>query len=143
MSGADIKCQLLANQAMLGGTYKAWISDIFNSPANRFAKSPGPYYLVNGDKVAGSYADLTDGNLDKSINITELDTAVSIPFEVWTHTQTNGLGVVSGAHCSNWSDSAGGSNGDTGNSNLTDAGWTAGAPQPCAGPKRRYCFQQS
>src|SRR5687768_3468798 len=54
VAGADRKCQDLATAPGVGlpGTYMAWLSDSTNSPFTRFVKSPGPYQLVTGEKVA-------------------------------------------------------------------------------------------
>ena len=72
LAGADAICQARAAAAGLPGTYLAWLSDGSASPATRFlTQSAGPYRLVNGTTIADDWADLTSGDLDAPINITE------------------------------------------------------------------------
>ena len=51
VAGADAKCQSLADNANLGGTYKAWISGTTDGPSKRFEQSGFldslPYYLAS------------------------------------------------------------------------------------------------
>jgi cysteine-rich repeat protein len=93
LDGADAKCNARAAVAGIGGTYRAWLSDITGSPSTRMSKAGGPYRLVNGTVVANNWADLTDGNLITAINLTELGTLPPQPTfcgpgntPVWTNT---------------------------------------------------------
>lgn len=142
VSGADIICQQRATDAARPGTYKAWLSDSVNSPATRFVRSPGPYQLFNGTRIADSYADLTDGSLTNLIDRTEDNDPVA-SFNVWTHTQTNGTVAAGDGHCHNWSSPDDPAGGDTGAAVLPTSGWTVSNATPCAGPNHLYCFQQS
>jgi hypothetical protein len=62
----------MARQAVLKGTYRAWLSDSSSSPATRFTRSLSPYRLVTGAMVAANWDDLTDGQIDVPIDVTEL-----------------------------------------------------------------------
>jgi hypothetical protein len=45
---ADALCQAEAQAAGLAGTFKAWLSDTYDSPGTRFNKQGTPYQLVDG-----------------------------------------------------------------------------------------------
>jgi len=95
---ADARCQELADAAALTGTYKAWISgrvDAGTGPLNqgvvdRFTQSALPYRLVDGAQVADDWADLTDGTLDRAINLTEAGNPVDDSARAWTNTTAGG-----------------------------------------------------
>lgn len=71
IGGADAFCNHLAQQAALSGQFKAWLSNSYSSPHNRFTHATLPYYLVNGTLVANDWADLVDGDLHSPIDVTE------------------------------------------------------------------------
>ena len=80
LAGADAFCQGLADAAALPGTYMAWLSDDSGSPSSRFAQSSEAYVLVDGTVVAHDWADLTDGDLQHPINVSELNGAAPAGF---------------------------------------------------------------
>jgi cysteine-rich repeat protein len=109
LDGADAKCNARAMVAGIGGTYRAWLSDMTGSPSTRMSKAGGPYRLVNGTVVANNWADLTDGNLITAINLTELGTLPPQPTfcgpgntPVWTNTTTLGTLNQVGQSCGTW-----------------------------------------
>jgi len=72
--GADAKCQAAADKAKLGGSYKAWLSDSKQAPANRFDAScfkGAPFVLVDGTVIAKDWTELTSGTLRNGIGKTE------------------------------------------------------------------------
>src|SRR5690606_8308287 len=69
IAGATAKCQARADTAGLGGTWDAWISAADSSPSLRFVASTTHYARLDGQEVAQTWADLTDGSLDVPINI--------------------------------------------------------------------------
>lgn len=72
--GADAKCQAAADKAKLGGTFKAWLSDSKQAPANRFDAScfkGAPFVLIDGTVIAKDWAELTSGTLQAGISKTE------------------------------------------------------------------------
>ncbi len=71
LAGADLECQTLAAKAGLTGTYYAWLSDGRTAPAQRFVHSSVPYVLTTGEQIAKSWQDLTDGTLQRAIDVTE------------------------------------------------------------------------
>ncbi len=168
LAAADAWCQQLANNAGLGGTYVAWLSGRSSDGANsdgqdvtdRFTPSAGPYELVNGTKVADSFADLTDGTLDHAIDRTEVNLTLSSGDEhrVWTNTLTNGLAFdyrrdcAGGGGPTTWtcSEVSGGTyecrfeSGAFGIATSTTASWThlTDNNTACDNLFRLYCFEQ-
>lgn len=149
LSGADAKCQAAADTAKLGGTWKAWLSDIVTSASSRLIHHSTPYRRIDGELVANDWADLTDGNIAIPIEITEFNKkAVSTPrynIAVWTATNTDGTG--SSNNCSNWTTSTSDSSLVTGKYGFgvyANAGWTtvSGATR-CDNLASLYCFEQT
>ena len=140
LTGADAKCNLLANVSGLRGNYKAWLSDDTDSPASRFTKSNTSYVLVTGKTVAWNWADLTSGTLRHSINTDEH--ATEYDYNYWAHSNTARDGtILGGAHCNNWTGVTGG--GSNGNYLSLIEAWTEGPSMSCAQSSHRlYCFEQ-
>jgi hypothetical protein len=143
LSGADAKCQGLAEEANLPGTYKAWLSDSTSSPSSRFLPSTGPYRLINGTTIAANFTDLTDGTLLAPIDVTETGGGVGSSIGVWTHTLSNGnaRGDAEG-HCANWSSSAPGAVGNYGHATRLSLEWTDVSEAGCSNFFHLYCVQQ-
>jgi hypothetical protein len=152
LSGADAKCQGLADAAGLPGTYKAWLSDSTTSSASRLVHSEVPYVLVDATLVADDWDDLTDGELLHSINLDEngVDrSGLTFPDEaVWTFTHTNGEIWGGGTptptefSCYDWTDETGPSGTIAGLLTTTDQTWTDAISYGCIGEARLYCFRQ-
>ena len=68
LEAGDALCQRLATAAALPGIYKAWLSDLTGSPSTRLTQWLGGYTRVDGVRVADSWADLTDGDLQARYN---------------------------------------------------------------------------
>lgn len=137
---ADARCNALAVAAGLPAVFKAWLSDMEKSPANRFDTSfTGLYRLVSADYpvVATGWSDLTDGTLAHAIDADE--TGAPILGNVLTNTAPDGTSA-SEEHCSAWT-----KNDDTsttiGKSSATDATWTSLGESFCSDSRRIYCFE--
>jgi hypothetical protein len=107
LANADGICQVAADDAGLGGTYKAWLSDNTASPSTRFTRAAQPYVLPNGGKIAADWADLTDSRLDNPIVIDAFGQTLPQGQEqsVWTGTSPDGTAASSGgspANCGGW-----------------------------------------
>jgi hypothetical protein len=95
---ADLECQELAESAGLTGVFRAWISGrvdddeepLAHGVIGRFKKSPFPYKLVSGTRVADDWSDLTDGTLSHAIDVTERNMPVGSEARVWTNTRHDG-----------------------------------------------------
>lgn len=141
LSGADAKCQALADAVPLGGTYKAWLSDGTTSAASRITQSSTGYRMVNGTKIADNWADLTDGTINAVLNVTQTGgTAASA--EVWTNTSTAGGIYGGGYHCTNWTSSSSGVFGAVGSTNWALSLWTEYTIAACNLARRLYCLEQ-
>jgi hypothetical protein len=155
LSGADAKCQALATNAGLAGTYKAWLSDSASPAVNRFTHSTVPYVLVDHTTVANDYFTLTGGGpLLHAIDLTETGQAApvgtcqcssqgSIP-TVWTYTNADGTQFGSG-NCSDWTSSSG-ARPLVGEANTALSPWwtnyCGSYYHTCSDTAALYCFQQ-
>ena len=148
VAGADAKCQTLATNAGLGGTWMAWISDNNGSsaPTNRFTtKSALPYVKVDGTKVADSWADLTDGSLDSPIDRYETGAPAMGENDVWSNTTPSGAKKPGDYECYDWTDNGDepDSNGQIGSLMAVNGGWSdVNQTRDCNNNKRIYCFEQ-
>jgi len=158
LAGADAICQQLASKSLLGGSWKAWLSDAQKWPGSRFNQAAVPYQRLDGKVVAKSFNDLSDGGLAAPITITEkLTTAKSAAtncgekgIKVWTNTRASGarFTTFSLQMCDNWT-SASGSGlyyGAVGDASATDKKWS----QACTYNKcdannaaHLYCVEQT
>ena len=147
LKGADDVCQVLAEGAGLPGRYMAWLSDTTGSPASRFTRATVPYVRVDGQSVADNWADLTDGRLIRTINVTEQGTVLGPPSSntwVWSNTTSSGERRAGVNHCENWTNGmSAGAYGNTGDPRSLDTEWTDRDFQGCPTSVRLYCFQQS
>ena len=141
VTGADEKCQALANEAGLDGTYKAWISGSTVSPSQRFIRSSLPFYLVDDRKIANNWKDLTSSSLDKPINIDENGVVINDGIlRVWTNTHPNGNLYTTTKSCSGWTSLLDyGRYGDAWSSNSK---WSSNDYALCSDPSHLYCFRQ-
>ncbi len=147
LAGADSKCQVLAGKAALPGTYKAWLSDLTDSPSTRFSHLMDylPYFRVDGKLVASNWDDLTDGELKFSLSADEYGS----PRQTgpWTGTAIDGTRATQNEKelCGNWvspSDGFGELEGITGISTETSGLWTNDVPTGCTNERSLYCFQE-
>lgn len=144
--GADGLCQAAAIDADLPGSYMAWLSDSTGSPSSRMRQSPGPYRLTNGEMVAASWTDLTDGTILAPIDRDERGNLSSGVFvcqggEVWTNTTAAGA-VWAATDCSDWTSIRGTS--AAGNVGFADSSWTESGcvSITCQSGLPLYCVEQ-
>ena len=134
LTGADSKCQGLANAANLGGTWAAWLSTSTVAAKDRI---PDIMYVRVGDEatVATSKADLTDGTLSNPINSNE--NGVVFSTLVWTGTLLTGLKDAN--TCNDWTSASG--YGQRGWTTFSNTAWTQGGNADCATTLGIYCFE--
>ena len=86
-AGADEKCNTLAQEAELYGTFKAWIHSSIIIPSPGWTYSKSPYVLVDGVTVAENFSDIQDCTpscLKAKINVDENgNTLISPPLWAW------------------------------------------------------------
>ena len=142
LSGADTKCQTLAQAAGLSGTYKAWLSDSSTDASSRLSHASTPYTLVTGVVVANDWAGLTTMPLSNSISVNEVGSTVN--GLVWTNTLNNGSLVYTygAATCSDWSSVIGQYIGSLGDSSRTSPEWSYWTASSCNESHFLYCFEQ-
>jgi hypothetical protein len=138
LSGADNICQTRASALGLTNAdkFKAWLSDEANDASDRLT-SDGPWYRLDGVKVADSKADLTDGEIFTSINYTGTS---YIGTAVWTGTTQAGL--RNSPYCANWTSNLSGDSGTFGSSTLINSWWTQWpGTWNCNSNYVIYCFE--
>jgi hypothetical protein len=105
LEDADGICQQRATDAGLSGTYKAWLSDEFESPSLRFSQSAAPYVLTDGTLVAAGWSDLTDCTnpncLHHPINLDENQAPAAGDY-AWTGTTETGEVDLAEGTCVGW-----------------------------------------
>jgi hypothetical protein len=152
LSGADAKCQSLADAAGLCGTFKAWLSDATADAAARLTHATGNYVRTDGQIVASDWSGLVSGTIQHAVNRTETNGAApvgtvkcggSMVTPVWTGSTTAGANVMNGS-CSNWTSSGSGPGGIFGNADATNAAWTAMCQivAVCQSTAAIYCVEQ-
>lgn len=142
VTGANAKCQALADAAKLGGTWAAWLStSSTDDPGSRFLHSSLPYRLLDGTTIANGWAELVSGTLRAPIQIDE-NGQKSSPVEVWTGTGSNGGAFMVG--CDGFtSGTAFGDATTVGVSDKKSFDWTNVYLQYCDRTEPRlYCFEQ-
>jgi hypothetical protein len=140
LAGADQKCMTAAQAAVLGGTWKAWLSDGSTDAINRIAEV-GPWYRLGSSnvKLFNNKANLTTLPLD-SVQVNE--DGVSVSGGVWTGTVVGGTRAT--VHCNNWASAQGTMGTLTGQSgdSTSAAYWTDWGASKCDEPRRLYCIEQ-
>jgi cysteine-rich repeat protein len=144
VSGANSLCKKAAMIAGLPNyqTYRAWMSDDTFSPALWFFHSKGRYILTNGAVVANGWKDLTDGTIQRPIDIDE--NGEEIGGGAWSNTTTAGLRHPDSQDCMGWTIIEIPVSGRVGNTLRADAEWTDAAeynPTICGGEHSFYCFE--
>ena len=117
LAGADGYCEGLAATVGAGGkTWRAYLSTSSVDARDRIGS--GPWYNVNGDRIAANLAELhgdapgltADTALDQngdSPNYIGADGNVAQPLEHDVITGTNADGTANEATCNNWTDGSG------------------------------------
>ena len=142
LAGADAECQALADAEGLGGTFLAWLSDSTDSPSTRFVQGSRPIELVNGDRVARGWDDLTDGTLQYPIDRDESGTFRLLE-GVWTYTTTAG-GIPSDpghGSCADWTSTSPSLTTVQGETGKGSQEWTEAYAFSCSGTYRLYCLE--
>ncbi|MCA9577164.1 MAG: hypothetical protein KC668_17090, partial [Myxococcales bacterium] len=147
VDGADARCQASATAASLPGTWRAWISDqLGNSPAANLLHYDHPYLRVDGQVIARSWTDLTDGTIRAPINITEDGMLATGQLLVTSGTNADGTmaTVPFGQLCGNWTNTSHGEIGVAGGTNNVDVSWSNLGTYFCDREGfRLYCVEYS
>ena len=148
-SGADEKCQALADNAGLDGTFKAWLSQsASSSPAQSWEQHIPfqPYYLVDETtKIADDWNHLTNAltnELHHVINKNENGQTITDALRVWTNTNWDG-NRVSTDNCNGWTKSGTDWTSKYGSIESTSHNWSWPGGMRCNWLGRLYCIQQN
>lgn len=145
LAGADNRCNALAVDAGLGGSFVAWLGADDASAASRIPQPNREMVLVNGDLVAVSLDALGNEGPRARILLTEkrltLATAACDGDHVWTNATANGGLPDAGLDCNGWgSVTSGGGAGKLGGARDE---WTTGcSARACDSMARLYCVQK-
>jgi hypothetical protein len=138
LAAGDGLCQSAATGAGLSNptSFKAWLSTSTIGAASRFV-SNGPWVRLDGVRIASSKADLIDGRLATTINLTETGHYL-VGAQAWTATIYNG--TAAGANCKDWFGGVG-YGGYTGVANDAHK-WTLGGSATCDTTSQHlYCLE--
>ena len=141
-NGGVQMCTQRAAAANLGGQWVPWLS-ILSNITTVHAKTMIPnakYVLLNGQTLAISKTDLTDGTISRPLDRTEYNQNVAAPLRVWTGTRFNGQ--ASGRDCGSWAVTLNQSVGTVGSPNVANQAWTDQISFSCGGMARLYCFER-
>lgn len=142
LAAADAICQGVAMSRGLKNTFRAWMSDSSQYPADgtRFTQSTQPYKLMNGTTVAASFGGLMSGSLMAAIDIDESGGGVGGGGLAWTGTRVDGQRAPA-AHCTSWSDNMPSSSAFAGDITAMGSTWTESSLS-CDSSAHLYCFEQ-
>jgi hypothetical protein len=149
-AGADAICNMRAEDADIGGTFTAWLSDFFTDARDRMPHAMVPYTRVDGAQVAANWDDLTAGHLAQPIDVNE--TGKSFVTFVWTETNVDGTRVIYPDakseyfnYCAGWTSNDKdhvGVAGEGGSSNATSFRWTYTGGIDCDEQGALYCIER-
>lgn len=146
-AAADAVCRSEAQAAglPLADTFKAWLSTSTQTAPQRFAWD-GPWARPDGMRVADGIADLVDGDIRTSINLTLVSPLYQPGLTAISSTYADGSAAPS--TCQDWTSDASDDSYLAGRSNMVQAQWSwhnfpTNFPLPCSGTARLYCFADS
>ncbi len=148
ITGADIKCQELADNAGLPqGIYRAWLSTSTSNVVDRLIQSPFPYVLTDGTQVAADFNSLINAASVNLLNIIDLDeTGVRPPTNPYlvSWTGTDEFGEALTDTCLDWTSPVGTDLGVHGGMLSVNGQWTSfsGTGIACSFATHVYCLQQ-
>ncbi len=149
LSGADAICQARAGAIVPAvadpSKFKAWLSDSGTNAIDRFATTAGPWYRLDGVKVADNKAALAASGstpLLTAITVTETGDYLTNFLWVWSGTDETGT-KTSSSLCLDWGDGTSSNNGNIGLANLSNTSWTNWDTLTCDNPAALYCFEDN
>jgi hypothetical protein len=133
---AICRSEAAAANLPLAASYKAWLSSADIDARERF-EFDGPWYRVDGVRVAASIVDLLDGFIDAPIQVDANGSPLGFE-SVWTGTGADGLRT--GLACASWSSTSG--SGTVGATAAAETRWSQGFFNAgcSAGNLRLYCL---
>ncbi len=140
LAGADQKCQTAANAQLLGGTFKAWLSDATTNAIDRI-NDVGPWYRVGSTaKMFNNKANLSTVPLSPVSYGEDGREFVVSREEAWTGTMAGGTRAAD--TCSGWTTTAYNYRGRYGVLVSSTSAWTESLTDNCDVQKHLYCIEQ-
>jgi hypothetical protein len=142
IEGGDNLCKLAAEAAVLGGTWKAWLSDANTDAIDRL-DDVGPWYTVDRSEIIfNNKANIITGPL-AAVGLNENGESLGLNREVWTGTKLNGRKDPEYVNdCEDWKNGTNTGDGWTGSGVHSDTWWTQYYERPCQSGNHLYCFEQ-
>lgn len=147
LAGADARCQYHANQANLGGTFRA-VLGAYGTSARRRLPIFGGVYNLKKERVASDLNSFWDASVDNHIRYDETGArvddadATTTDEPVWTGLNTDGR-VENLYTCSDWSSSS--ASGLLGYASISadsySGSWISGSYTTCSYEARLYCIE--
>ncbi|HBS04593.1 MAG TPA: hypothetical protein DEA96_06500 [Leptospiraceae bacterium] len=106
---------------------------LLNAPSNHSVPTGLPIFADGGDQIDTSWAALFDGSINQSLDAAGVG---SVGTNYWTGTDVDGSTTIN--NCSEWMDSAVGSNGTAGTETATDGNWINTESPVCNGSNLRH-----
>ena len=144
LSGADARCQSIADGAGLSGTWIAWLSLPGMNAIDRLSGA-GPWFNLGGEQVFATRDAVSDPFTDLEAGIWYDETgSFSSSDRIWTGTTSSGEYVDSiGDNCQAWTSDAMGDQARIGQVGRQGTEWTAFAFTSCDQTGTRLiCFEQ-
>jgi hypothetical protein len=141
IAGGDAKCVLRATAVGLvnAANFKAWLSDSTHDAKDHVTQfATGPWYRLDGVKLADNKAALIAAPIFSSISYTETGVYVFDQL-IWTGTDDTGSKTTN--RCSDWTSNLAGNTGRAGWSSSDNYYWTNLSDQSCSGSWPLYCFE--
>jgi hypothetical protein len=143
VAGGDAICQAAALAASIpnASKFKAWLSDGSNNAIDRLTLPAGPWYRLDGVKVADDKASLTTAPIFSAITQDE-NGVYTVDYNVWTGTDDGGIKHAD--RCVDWTSNAGSpTQGHIGSSGTADLRWTNFSYDYCNNPNPIFCFEDN
>lgn len=148
LDGGDDKCQRVAVDAGLEGTFRAWLGDSRNGTLERFVLDAGPLRLTNGTLVAASTLDLAARGPQSAIVVDQRGEMVTLGggcgdggLVAWTGTLPDG-GSAGSLDCARWRSGAAPGTGNAGLVGGPAGTWTMACVRGCQTAAALYCIAQ-
>lgn len=137
IEGANLKCSEAATKAGLAGNWKALLSDGEQSARSRFTLNRA-VYNTQGERIAQSFTDLFDGQIDNSIKYDEFGNRPRRRRGVWTGSAFDGSSAEKS--CGYWTSASVHDRGRVGKSTRSKSGWLSLRSRRCNRQYRIYCL---
>jgi len=145
LNGADAICQARADEAALGGTFRAYLIDELTG-LERLEHPSVPFVRLDGVRIADDWGDLSDQSIQARLNINE-DRHQVAAGHAWTGMYQSLDGV---ATCDSWTNGNFGCLvpadpdpcGGAGETSQTNDHWDGFFLFHCSGSRRLYCIEQ-